>query len=135
THVVMKINAFFLVVTLLFLISCREKHPHDHSNREHTHETNTALHDDPGLPDGLDTHNEDEGNEEPVMQYTGYSNAFEIFAEAGPLVAGENTRILAHYTQTPGFNPLESGKVTLVIQVGAKAGAPIQGVPVRKGIY
>jgi len=77
----------------------------------------------------------DAEHEELKVQYTVYTDNFEMFAEAGPLVAGETANILSHFTVLPGFKPLPSGTVTLKLNVNGQTLEQTAEEPVSKGIY
>ncbi len=78
------------------------------------------------------------GEEEPHSEkllITSYNNTFELFAEADPFVAGQQSHILAHFTRLENFKPLGEGSITIsLLQEGAKT---VRGsvAPVSDGIY
>lgn len=116
----MKVNVLRLIILVLTLQSCN-RHSHD-SNDGHNHEQEESV-------------AQQEDYEEPKFQYTAYSNEFELFAEADPFVAGETANILAHFTRLPGFEPLEKGKITAIIQVDGSETLQVLDAPTRQGIY
>lgn len=69
------------------------------------------------------------------IQFTAYSNEFELFAEADPFVVGEKSNVLAHFSNLPSFTALEKGRVTLRIIINGKEAAQTLDKPTRKGIY
>ena len=77
----------------------------------------------------------DTEHEELKVRYTVYTDNFEMFAEADPLVAGKTANILSHFTVLPDFKPLPSGKVTLKLNVNGQVIEQTAEEPVRKGIY
>lgn len=90
-----------------------------------------------GCGHGSDLHSEHEHEHEHEehLLLTAYSADFELFAEATPLVAGEECEVLAHLTQLPGFRPLEQGAVTATLTVGADRVSEQLDAPTRPGIY
>lgn len=54
------------------------------------------------------------------LQLAAYSDKFEVFAEADPLIIGKTSKILAHFTRLDDFKPLEEGEVTLSLITGKK---------------
>lgn len=66
------------------------------------------------------TATEGEHLHEENLQLTAYSNDFEVYAEATPFVTGEAGDILAHFTFLKNFKPLETGKVTATLIIGAE---------------
>ena len=72
---------------------------------------------------------------EAKLQLTEYSNNMELFAEADPFAAGQNSGILAHFSWLENFKPLESGNVTVSLIVGGKGIKQTLTQPVRPGIY
>lgn len=83
------------------------------------------------------TSTEPEGHEQEEIKfyYTAYSNEFELFAEADPFVSGEPANVLSHFSVLPGFTPLDSGKVTVVLTVNGKETRKTIEKSPRKGIY
>ena len=76
-----------------------------------------------------------EEHEETKLQYTAYSNEFELFAEADPFVVGESANVLSHFSKLPGFKALESGSMTIRLMVNGKEINQSLEKPTRKGIY
>lgn len=66
---------------------------------------------------------------------TGYSDSFELFAEATPFTVGKTASVLVYLTHLKNFKPLLEGKVTLSLIVGSKGIRQSQEVPSRPGIY
>ena len=75
------------------------------------------------------------GEEDLKLQYTAYTNNFELFAEADPFIAGQTSNILSHFTSLPDFTALEKGKINLKIIVDGKITEQTLEAPTRKGIY
>src|SRR5690606_775517 len=69
------------------------------------------------------------------IQYTAYSETFEVFAESEPLEVGKQAEILAHFTKLNNFKPLETGKVTATLTVNEQIITQVSEEPVRQGIY
>jgi len=89
-----------------------------------------------GCREGL--HHDDsatEAHEATKVQYISYSDRFELFAEADPLVAGKKANILSHFSVLPEFKPLESSVVTIILEAGGSVTRQTLDQPVRKGIY
>ncbi len=84
------------------------------------------------IPAGAD--HETHGDEAKV-QWTAYSEQFELFAEADLLVAGKEGEVLAHFTHLADFKPLRSGRITLTLTVDGQVVSAQQAQPVRPGIY
>ena len=74
-------------------------------------------------------------SEEPKVNYTAYSDSFEIFAEADPFVTEIQSNVLSHFSILPDFKPLESGTVTLKLTVSGQTIEQTLEKPDRKGIY
>ena len=66
---------------------------------------------------------------------TGYSNKFELFAEADPFAVGVTSSILVHLTHLESFKPLQEGKVTISMVVETKGIRQTIDKPERPGIY
>ena len=68
---------------------CHGKHEHEHEGEE-SHQGHS--------------HNE-------TLQLTAYNSEFELFAEAQPFVAGQESEILAHFTKLSDFKRSEERRV------------------------
>ncbi len=79
-----------------------------------------------------ETHDEHEGH---GFQYTVYSTEFELFAEAEPFIVGKSARVLSHFSSLPLFRALESGRITVRLNVGGNEVVQTLTKPTRKGIY
>ena len=77
----------------------------------------------------------DHEHEEVKIQLTAYSSEFELFAEADPLVVGETSNVLSHFSNLPGFTALQKGSITIRLIVNGKEINQILDKPSRKGIY
>ena len=82
-----------------------------------------------------ETEKHDEKQEEAKIQFTAYSTAFEVFAEADPFIIGKQSEVLSHFSHLPGFLALENGSVTIRLIVGGKEVSHLLEKPARKGIY
>jgi RND family efflux transporter MFP subunit len=82
-----------------------------------------------------DEKKQNEHTEEAKIQLTGYSEDFELFAEADPFVAGKPSGILSHFSHLPSFKALETGSVTIHLIIGDKDVFQKLEKPTRKGIY
>lgn len=89
---------------------------------EHTHEHETPSD---------DGHN----HGDVKIQYTVYSNEFELFAEADPFVVGEEANVLSHFSHLPEFTALETGSMTIRLIVNGKETKQTLEKASRKGIY
>lgn len=61
-------------------------------------------------------HDHDHG--EIKLQFTVYTDQFELFAEADPFVKGQAVNILAHFTNLKDFKPLADAEITAQLKVG-----------------
>jgi len=82
------------------------------------------------------TTNENQQEHEDVkIQFTAYSDDFELFAEADPFVVGKNSNILSHFSNLQNFKALENGSMTIGLIVNGKETNQKLEKPTRKGIY
>ncbi len=97
--------------------------------------------DDAGGHAGDDDHPEDAGHghshdeEGDSWAVTAWGERFEIFAEAGPLTAGETARSHTHVTDLADFSPVRAGRVTAVLSAGGSELAFTQDAALRDGIF
>lgn len=117
----MNIKYLWMAAIAFLLFSCHQTHSTQNEAAEHDHEHETAA--------------AESEHEHEKIQYTVYSDEFELFAEADAMVIGEPVAVLAHFTQLENFKPLASGKVTATLTVGGKTLSQTAIEPVRKGIY
>lgn len=89
-----KITNYILIIASCLFVGCHSHHDEAH---EHEHE------------------------HEAVLQLTGYSDHWEVYAEADPMIAGKEGCVLAHFTRLEDFKPLTKGPVTLVFTVAGKS--------------
>lgn len=85
-----------------------------------------------------EAHHEEENkhnHSEEKIQFTGYSNEFELFAEADYLVINKSSNILSHFSLLPEFKALEKGIITIHLVVDDKDCNQTLDKPTRKGIY
>jgi hypothetical protein len=66
---------------------------------------------------------------------TAWGERYEVFAETGPLVAGESASSNAHVTVLEGFSPLTSGSVSAMLRASGRDETFRQDRPKRDGIY
>lgn len=69
------------------------------------------------------------------LQLTSYNEDFEVYAEVTPLVKGEASDIVAHFTWLNNFKPIEEGTVTATLTIGKESISQTLEAPVRQGIY
>lgn len=69
------------------------------------------------------------------QQITQYTDIFELYAEASPLIVGEESTVLSHFTWLKNFKPLDSTKVTMTLTVGNKSQQVTIAQPEKAGIY
>ncbi len=74
-------------------------------------------------------------HEDPKFQYTAYSNNFELFAEADPFIIGKTANVLSHFSVLPEFKAVETGKITVILNVNGTETKQTLDKPTRKGIY
>ncbi len=126
----MKNKLYFILILAYLFVSCNSEHDHE-SHEEH------AEHDEQNEHEGHEHHDEDEGeeHEDEKIQFTAYSNDFEVFAEADVFVTGETSNILSHFSKLPNFKALETGSITIRLVVNKKEIKQTLEKPDRKGIY
>lgn len=76
-----------------------------------------------------------EEQEKAKIQLTAYSNEFELYAEADPFVIGKESNLLSHFSHLPSFKALESGSMTVSLNVNGKVISQTLDKPTRKGIF
>lgn len=74
-------------------------------------------------------------HEHPKFQITSYTSNFELFAEADYFLAGESANVLAHFSTLPDFKALESGNITIRLNVNGIETKQTLEKSTRKGIY
>lgn len=84
-------------------------------------------------------HNHENGSdaesEAIKLQYTAYSDKYELFAEADPFVTGQTANVLSHFSILLEFTAVTSGAITLKLNVNGKTVEQTLESPTRKGIY
>ncbi|MGE0090736.1 MAG: efflux RND transporter periplasmic adaptor subunit [Bacteroidales bacterium] len=101
-------NQLFVMLILLFAgFSCKNK-----STEIHEHENNDVK-----------------------IYLTEYSEHLEVFSEADPFIVGEQSTILAHFTQLSDFKPISESSVTVSLIVGSKGIRQTQDKKRSAGIY
>ena len=78
---------------------------------------------------------DDEHAHDETLQLTAYNADFEVFAEATPFVAGEESNILAHFSFLENFKPLAIGSITASLVIGENKVSQTLEQPTRTGIY
>jgi len=78
---------------------------------------------------------EEPEHEEAKFKYTAYSNDYELFAEADAFVVGNSSNVLSHLSMLPDFKAVESGKITIILDINGRQTSQTLDRPTRKGIY
>ena len=119
----MKLKYLWVATIVFLLFSCHQNSPHNSEaehDHEHEHEAEAA----------------ESEHEHEKIQYTEYSNNFELFAETDAMVTGEHAGVLVHFTSLADFKPLdESGKITAKLVVNGKTLSKTLDEPLQKGMY
>ena len=81
--------------------------------------------------------NEHPAEDEPLMQvFTHHNEHTELFVEFAPLVAGQASTFITHFTRQNDFKAIEAGELTIHLQQGQKSLARFRVTnPVRSGIF
>lgn len=111
----MKINILISVVIALIFAGCGQNnadssHSHVGSEDGHIHET-------------------------PTLNYTVYTNNFELFAVFEPMVLGKENEVLVHLSLIPEFTPVTRGETKLTLNVGGAESRQTVNGPQQPGIY
>lgn len=69
------------------------------------------------------------------LQLTSYGDDFELYVEATPFVAGQESEILAHFTRLDNFKPLREGRVTANLVAGTDTVEQTLESPTRPGVF
>lgn len=125
----MKRIIYFIFILTVTLNACHSKHT---ESTEHEH-SESCSHEQPATEPEESAHEHDHGD--ITQQIIAYSNDFELFAEASPLVIGEKASILAHFSSIKNFKPLEQGTITARLSVNGKEVHHTLTAPEHKGIY
>ena len=80
-------------------------------------------------------HHDEEHHHHDAASYTAYSDDYELFAEAEPLIVGEVSNMTCHLTRLCDFKPLDSASVTLHLSVGNNKQSYSLEAPQQPGIY
>jgi len=107
------------IALLLFIYLFTSCHNHEHDQHDEHNHTNDHGHD----------------HSETKLYITAYSDQFEVFAEADPLVAGVTTSVLAHFTHLDSFKPLTEGIITLIVESEGERTSYTAETPSKPGIY
>ena len=84
--------------------------------------------------------NQNQNNQTPPpdkvnIRITGYSDEFELYAEANPFAVGKSSNILSHFSHLPDFKALDKGSMTVRLIVSGQESVQTLNKPTRKGIY
>ncbi|NOR87373.1 MAG: efflux RND transporter periplasmic adaptor subunit [Bacteroidales bacterium] len=120
----MKYKIILFIVLAFTLSNCNQGHDHDH-DQDQKHDHTVAS---------VDEHNHSTYDLEKI-QFTVYSNEYELFAEADPFIVGRESNILSHFSRLPNFTALEDGKMSIRLIVDGKESIQTLDKPSRKGIY
>lgn len=120
----MKNMLFLLALLAIVFAGCQGRDPH----KEQDQGKKTEIHNE---------HDDEESGDHEVLkfQYTAYSQDWEVFAEADPLVVGETANVLAHFSRLPDFTALDSASITIRLVIDGGEVNQILEKPTRKGIY
>lgn len=106
----MKIHHWILTVLVATVLTgCRHNHATGEASGEHVHDES--------------------------LQLTAYNSDYEVFAEATPFVAGQQSDVLAHFSHLENFKPLKEGSVTVSLIIGTDGIRQTVEEPSRDGIY
>lgn len=123
-----------MVALLAFAVTACHNHEHEHEHdNEHEHEVEQSEEHDHEHEQTENQTNEE--HEHVKVQYTAYTNSFELFAEADVFVVGEKANILSHFSKLPSFEALKVGKMTVILTINGKEVKQTLTKPTRKGIY
>ncbi|WP_028886219.1 efflux RND transporter periplasmic adaptor subunit [Teredinibacter turnerae] len=86
---------------------------------------------------GAESHGDHVGHsDEPALVYTHYTDTTELFVEFPPLVVGEPSTFVAHFTRMDNFKPLTSGVLDIHLKQNNKTAARFRvKSPARTGIF
>lgn len=99
---------FFVCIIFALLASCHN-HDHDHSQEGHSHDTNLML--------------------------SGYSETYEIFAEAEPFAINKASNIDIFLSSMPDFKPAEIKQLTVSLVTGSQGVRQTVDLPLSPGIF
>ncbi|MFO7827457.1 MAG: efflux RND transporter periplasmic adaptor subunit [Bacteroidales bacterium] len=77
--------------------------------------------------------NHDHG--EIKLQFTVYTDQFELFAETDPFVKGQPANILAHFTNLKDFTPLSDAEITVHLKTGENVVSQTINNNLKPGIF
>jgi len=106
----MKSKIFLVALLAIVFASCQSSDKQKVKENAESHEAHE---------EGEEAH-EGEAHEEVKFQYTAYSTDFEVFAEADAFVVGEAANVLSPFSRLPDFKALESGSMTIRLNVNGK---------------
>lgn len=108
-----RINHIFYLIILGFLPQCRSSEGHNHDTADH----------------------HDHEAEAKVQSYTIWTDKSELFVEFEPLVVGEITTFMAHFTEMNHFKPVIEGSVTVSLIMGDEGIRQTVEMPSSPGIF
>ncbi len=65
-------------------------------------------------------HSDSHEHELPTREITHFTDATELFLEFGPLIAGERTALVAHFTDLNDYRPIEQGHLDVILSGGGE---------------
>lgn len=75
-------------------------------------------------------------DESPMLVYTNHNEQTELFVEFAPLVVGQTSIFITHFTRLDNFKPIEAGELTIYLQQNNKTLARFRVTqPARQGIF
>lgn len=81
------------------------------------------------------SHSPEASAHEEALTLTAYGRDVEVYAEVTPLVAGQPSAVVAHFTRLDSFKPPAEGALTVSLAVGGDSAAQALGAPERPGVY
>ncbi|MFY9152482.1 MAG: efflux RND transporter periplasmic adaptor subunit [Prolixibacteraceae bacterium] len=78
---------------------------------------------------------QEHSHEDVKIQYTAYSNEFEVFAEADPFSTGHPAELLAHFTKLKDFSAVENCSITASLIIGNQKHSQTLEQATRRGIF
>lgn len=112
-----------LVVLVLIFSACSKAtyETHDHSAGDGHEEENGHVH----------GHG---GGEIENIRFTEFSDNYELFAEMTPLIKGEESEFVVHYTKLSDFKPITDGSLTIELNGSIKEKIYVEKIS-RAGIF
>ncbi|MBE0494503.1 MAG: efflux RND transporter periplasmic adaptor subunit [Thiomicrospira sp.] len=89
----------------------------------------------PGHAGNTESDHADE-DEMPMVVFTDHNEHTELFVEFAPLVVGQTSTFISHFTRLDNFKPVEVGELTIYLQQDNKTLARFRVTqPARQGIF